>query len=98
MKFIGHGWPDDVQDDLVGKIDQHEEEEKGGHAPGPREGPNLCRHSAFAPCARLPGLVRPLRQVPPPMKRAPTGALFDRCVKLLLTSCYLMRVQLPSFS
>ena len=41
--------------DLVGEVDQHEQEDEGGHAPGPLEGAVVLRHAAFLLAVPLAG-------------------------------------------
>src|SRR5262249_45893257 len=45
----GEGNGCQADDDLVGEIDQHEEEKQGGHAPSPLEGPLLDGHLSITP-------------------------------------------------
>ena len=44
--------------DLVGEVDQHEEEDQGGHAPGPLEGPILYCHLGVTPVPVMSGFWR----------------------------------------
>ncbi len=92
-QFVRHGRANDIQYDLVGEVDQHEEKEKGGDAPGALERPLLRRHLSLLPAIRVPDLEVIKTGHDANEKGAPT----DRGALKLQRSGYLMNGHLPSF-